>query len=147
MSLSQPIEGGELYLFLSSSRSIVNATLVRLDSEKRQRPVYFVNKALSEVEVKYSDFERVELALRMAAKKLWPYIQAHTIVGLTSSPIKTILHKFDMSRRLLKWAVELSEFDIEYQLKTTIKGQVFVDFVVKRLEARMEEVDNEKWVL
>ena len=74
MSLSQPVEGGELYLYLSSSGSAVNATLVRLDSEKRQIPVYFVSKALSEVEVRYLDFERVALALRMAAKKLGPYI-------------------------------------------------------------------------
>ena len=73
MSLSQPVEGEELYLYLSSSGIIVSIALVRLDSEKRQRPVYFVSKALSEVEVRYSDFERVALALRMVAKKFKPY--------------------------------------------------------------------------
>ena len=82
LSLSQPIEGEELYIYLSSSGSAISAALVRLDSKKRQRPVYFVNKALSEVEVRYSDFERVALALRMVAKKLRPYFQTHTIMVL-----------------------------------------------------------------
>ena len=43
---------------------------------------------------------------------------------LTSSPIRAILYKPDVSGRLLKWAVELSEFDIEYRPRTTIKGQL-----------------------
>ena len=49
LSLSQPVEGEELYLYLSSSRIAVNVALVRLDSDMMQRPVYFVNKALSEL--------------------------------------------------------------------------------------------------
>ena len=65
----------------------------------------------------------------------------------TSSLIRAILHKLHTSRRLLKWAVELSEFDIEYQPRTAIKGQVLADFIVERSEARKQEVDNEKWVL
>ena len=42
---------------------------------------------------------------------------------LTSYPIKVVLHKLDASRRLLKWAIELSEFDIAYRLRSAIKGQ------------------------
>ena len=53
---------------------------------------------------------------------------------LTGSPIKAILHKLDTSGRLLKWAIELSDFDKEYQPRTEIKGQVLADFVVERLE-------------
>ena len=31
----------------------------------------------------------------------------------------------------MKWAIELSEFDIRYKPKTTIKGQVLADFVME----------------
>ena len=41
----------------------------------------------------------------------------------------------------------IERFDIEYRPRTTIKGQVLVDFIVKRSEARKRKVDNEKWVL
>ena len=31
----------------------------------------------------------------------------------------------------MKWAIELSEFDIRYKSKTAIKGQVLADFITK----------------
>ena len=43
--------------------------------------------------------------------------------------------------------MELRKFDIEYQPIIAIKGQVLADFIVERLEARKQEMDNEKWVL
>ena len=102
LSLSQPVDWEKLYLYLSTSTMTVSVALVRLDYDKRQRLVYFVNKALTEVETRNSDFERVALALQMATKKLQPYFQAHTVVVLTGLPIKAILHKSEASRRLLK---------------------------------------------
>ena len=125
----------------------MSTTLVRLDSDQKQRPVYFVMKAISVVEIRYSDFERMELALKTVAKKLLSYFQSHTIVVLTSSPIKAIFHTPDTFRRLLKWAIELSEFDIEYRPRTAIKGQVLADFVVERSKMRTQGVADEQWIL
>ena len=110
-------------------------TLVRLGFDSKQRPVYFVNKAFSEVETRYTDFERVALTLRMETKKLRLYFQAHTIIVLISSSIKAILHKPDASRKLLKWAIELNKFDIEYQPKSAIKGQMLANFINGKVES------------
>lgn len=38
----------------------------------------------------------------------------------------------------MKWLVELSEFDINYQLRTEIKAKVLADFVVECTEANQE---------
>ncbi|GMH31256.1 hypothetical protein Nepgr_033099 [Nepenthes gracilis] len=51
------------------------------------------------------------LALVYAARKLRPYFQSHRIVVLTDQPLKSILQKPETSDRLVKWAVELGEFD------------------------------------
>ena len=99
------------------------------------------------MELKYSDFEWMALALWVAAKKLQPYFQAHTIVLLTGSPIRAILHKPDTIGRPLKWAVELSEFDIKYRLRIANKGQVLANFIVERSEAHIQGVGDEMWVL
>ncbi|KAL0404426.1 UNVERIFIED_CONTAM: hypothetical protein Sradi_2083400 [Sesamum radiatum] len=32
---------------------------------------------------------------------------------------------------MVKWAVELSEFDIEFRLRPTIKAQVLADFIIE----------------
>ena len=43
--------------------------------------------------------------------------------------MKQILHKPETFTRLIKWAIELSEFDIRYKPRATIKGHILVDFI------------------
>ena len=45
--------------------------------------------------------------------------------------MKQVLHKPETLRRLTKWAIELSEFDIRYKLRTAIKGQILADFIME----------------
>ena len=75
--------------------------------------------------------EKLILALVTTTHKLRPYFQAHTIEIPTEYPMKQVLHKPETSGRLMKWAIELSEFDIRYKPKTVIKGQVLADFVLE----------------
>ena len=59
--------------------------------------------------------------------------------------MKQVLHKPETSGRLMKWAIELSEFDIRYKPKTAIKGQVLADFVMEFTSA--EPVKNAQIVI
>ena len=68
-----------------------------------------------------------------------PYFQAYTIEVPTEYPIKQVLHKLETSGRLMKRAIELSEFDIRYKLKTTIKGHVLADFVMEFTSTELAE--------
>ena len=45
--------------------------------------------------------------------------------------MKQILHKPETSGRLVKWVIELSEFDIRYKPRTEIKEQVLADFIME----------------
>ena len=83
--------------------------------------VYYISKAMADAETKYSKMEQTALALRSAAQKLCPYFQAHPIVVFTNQPLKSSLHKPDLSGKMLKWAIELSEYGIEYQPRLSIK--------------------------
>ena len=75
--------------------------------------------------------EKLILALVTVAQKLRPYFQAHTIEISTEYPMKQVLHKPETSRRLMKWSIELSEFDIRYKPKIAIKGKILADFVME----------------
>ena len=44
LSLSQQVNGEELYLYLAASITAMSVALVRPDVDKRQKPVYFVSK-------------------------------------------------------------------------------------------------------
>ncbi|KAL5580705.1 hypothetical protein UlMin_013147 [Ulmus minor] len=105
------------------------STVLIREEEGKQSPVYYVSKALLDAETQYSQLEKLALALIIAARKLRPYFQCHPITVLTSFPLKNILHKLELSGRLTKWAVELSEHHIDYQPRTGIKSLVLADFI------------------
>ena len=75
--------------------------------------------------------EKLILALVTTSKRLRPYFLAHTIEIPTEHPMKQILHKPETSGRLIKWAIELTEFDIRYKPRTGVKGQVLADFIME----------------
>ena len=75
--------------------------------------------------------EKLILALVTTAIRLRPYFQAHPIEIPTEHPMRQILHKPETSGRLIKWAIELSEFDIRYKPRTTVKRQVLADFIME----------------
>ena len=75
--------------------------------------------------------EKLALALVIASRKLRPYFQSHTIRVLTNYPLRQVLQKPDASGQFLKWAIELSQFDIKFVPRPAIKGQALVDFIVE----------------
>ena len=119
--LVSPIEGELLTLYLAVSDFLTSAVLVR-DKDRVQHPVYYCSRALRGAEERYPRMEKLILALVTTARKLHPYFQAHNIEVPTEYPMKQVLHKSETLGRLMKWAIELSEFDIRYKLKTAIKG-------------------------
>ena len=83
------------------------------------------------MESRYPPLEKIVYYLVIASQKLCQYFQAHSIRVLTDQPLRQVLQKPEASGRLLKWAVELGQFDITYHLRTVIKGQALADFIVE----------------
>ena len=73
-----PSEGELLTLFLAVSDFSTSAVLIR-DKDRVQHPVYYCSRALRGAEERYPKMEKLILALVIAARKLRPYFQAHTI--------------------------------------------------------------------
>ena len=119
-----------LTLYLAVSDFSTSAVLVR-DKDRVQHPVYYCSRTLRGEEERFPKMEKLILALVTATRKLCPYFQAHTIEISTEYPMKQVLHKPETSGRLMKWVIELSEFDIRYKPKTSIKGQILADFVME----------------
>ena len=70
----------------------------------------------------------------VVARKLRPYFQAFPVSVITNQPLRQTLHKPDASGRLVKWAIELSEFDIDYKPRAVIKAQAMADFMAEFAE-------------
>ena len=75
--------------------------------------------------------EKLTFELVTVAQKLKPYFQAHTMIILTDKPLQRAMSSPKATGRMALWAIELREFDIQYQPHTAIKGQVIADFIVE----------------
>ena len=111
--LSSPLLKEELFIYLAVSEVAVSAMLFR-EENKKQRPMFYVNRMLLDVETHYSVVEKMVLALVNAKKKLRHYFKTHPITVITNFPIKQILSKPDLLGRLMKWAIDLGIYDIHY---------------------------------
>ncbi|KAM2269310.1 hypothetical protein ACFX1S_047332 [Malus domestica] len=70
--LSKPKVGDTLIIYLSVSASTVSSFLIRYDGNV-ERHVYYSSKALQDAETRYSNIEKLALALVMSARKLHIY--------------------------------------------------------------------------
>ena len=66
-----------------------------------------------------------------ASTKQRAYFQDHTIEVLMDQPLRNVIHIPRASGRLIKWGIELGEFNVKYKPRLTIKDQTLVDFVVE----------------
>ena len=136
MYLSSPLllnpskPGEELYLYLTVSQAAISVALVR-EEDVLQRPVYFTSRTFRGAEERYPQMEKLAFALVTVARKLKPYFQAHTIVVLTDKPLRRAMSSPEAAGWMVLWAVELSEFDIQYHPHTAVNGQVVADFITE----------------
>ena len=128
--LSSSMLGEKLYLYIAISQAAVSAALVR-DEGGSQRPVYFISRAFRGAEERYPRIEKLAFALVTVVRKLKPYFQAHTIIVLTDQPLKRAMSSPEAVERMALWAIELSEFDVQYCPRTAVKGQIVANFIAE----------------
>ena len=128
--LSPSKEGKDLFLYLAVSVTAVGAALIR-EENKVQLPVYYVSQAFQGAEAQYPHIEKIIFALIVASRKIRPYFQANPIIVMTDQPIKKAMNKPEAVGRMVQWAIELNQFDIEYRPQTAVKAQALANFIAE----------------
>ncbi|CAL9029545.1 unnamed protein product, partial [Prunus brigantina] len=126
--LSTPLPGETLVIYLSVSASALSSVLIR-QPNGIELPIFYMSHALQDAEQRYPQLEQLAYALVISARRLRPYFQAHSISVVTNQPLRQVLQKPETSGRLIKWAIELGEFDISYHPRPSEKGQAVADFI------------------
>ena len=68
---------------------------------------------------------------------------------MTDQPIRKSMNKPEAAGRMVQWAIELSQFDIEYHPKMTIKAQALADFIAEFTLTNEENPNHEaeRWTI
>nr|GEY92581.1 reverse transcriptase domain-containing protein [Tanacetum cinerariifolium] len=120
----------ELIMYLSATYGAVSAVLMT-ERGTTQTPIYFISWALQGPKLNYSPIQKLVMSLVFAVKRLRRYFQAHPITVITDQPIKQVMTRPDAAGQLQKWSIMLGEHNITYRPRTSVKGQILVDFLVE----------------
>ena len=66
---------------------------------------------------------------------------------LTNLPLQSTIHKPDLYGRMVRWAIELSEYGILYKLRLAKKGQVLIDFLAEIPQPETCSASSNWWTL
>ena len=112
--IASPVLDETLLLYLAVSEQAVSAVLV-VERAKEQISTYYVSHALAGAEVNYLLIEKLAYILVMASQKRRPYFEAYKMAIFTNQPLKNVLQRLDAFGRLLKWELELSQYDLIFE--------------------------------
>ena len=119
--LSPSKEREDLFLYLAVSATVMSTALIR-EENKIQRLVYYISQTFQGAKARYLQIEKITFVLIVASRKFCPYFQANSIIVMTDQPIKKAMNKPEAVGRMVQWAIELNQFDIEYRPLTAIKA-------------------------
>ncbi|XP_020216761.1 uncharacterized protein LOC109800386 [Cajanus cajan] len=126
--LTRPDPSSPLLVYLAVSDEAISSALVQ-EKEDTQAPLYFVNRLLQDSETRYQLIEKVSLGLVHTSRHLRHYFQSHRVVVHTDCLISKVLGKPELAGRMMTWSVELSQFDITFESRGSIKAQCLADFI------------------
>ncbi|CAA0843034.1 Uncharacterized mitochondrial protein AtMg00860, partial [Striga hermonthica] len=139
--LTKPEPGDELVLYISVGIFSLSSVLLR-EAEGAQQPIYYTSRVLQGAEARYSEVEKAALTLVITARKLRPYFLNHAIIVRTNFQLGETLGRPIVSGRLVKWAVDLSEYSIKYEPRRAIKAQALADFIQEGTKGA-----SKKWIM
>ena len=66
---------------------------------------------------------------------------------MTDQPIRKAMSKPEATGRMVQWAIELSQFDVEYRPRTAIKAQALADFIAEFTTPEEANCLEELWMI
>ncbi|XP_066392293.1 uncharacterized protein [Miscanthus floridulus] len=94
-------------------------------------------------------YKKLLYAILVTSHKLRHYFEYYNIMMVTKFPLGDILCNKEANNHIIKWAIKLSTYSIEFRSRPTIKSQVLTDFVAEWTEIQepIPTTCPEHWVM
>ncbi|KAG8486695.1 hypothetical protein CXB51_020171 [Gossypium anomalum] len=132
--LTPPSPDKPLILYLTVFENSMGCVLGQHDeSGRKERAIYYLSKKFTECETRYSPIEKLCCALIWTTRRLRQYMLYHTTWLISKlDPLKYLMESTALNRRMARWQILLSEFDIVYVNQKAVKGSAIADFLASR---------------
>ncbi|XP_071728089.1 uncharacterized protein [Rutidosis leptorrhynchoides] len=147
-TLTAPIDGEILYLYVSIANEAFGSVLV-VEHEKMQKPIYFVSNALTGSEINYAQMENFVYALLLTSKRLRSLlprtsVKGHVLVDYLAEMIEgagaglvltspsgeehtyVLRFNFDVTNNETEYVALLAGLNIAHKMQIT-KSRTYVD--------------------
>ena len=104
------------YLFTDASNYAVSGALTQMDKQGKYLPIAFSSTKLTETQKKWSVIEKEAFAVLEALRKYRQWIFGTTLTVMSDhNPLTYLTHSVPKSAKLMRWALALQEFSINFE--------------------------------
>ena len=145
--LRYPMLDQPFILMTDASGIALGAILGQKHKDEKDHVIAYASRSLKKHEKGYSVIEQEALAIIFAIKQFRHYLYGQKIILYTDhKPLVWLMTHKDTSSRLIRWALQLQEFDIEFKYKVG-KANSNADCMSRLEISEMEESTLEVTVM
>ena len=133
-----------MLLYLASSPSIIGALIAQENGSGIEQLVYYIRRALRDVETHYPRTKRACLIIVYASQRLRHYFLAYEIHLMTKyHAIKAFFQQYILSGRISQRLLQLLQYDLKVGTPKAVKSQAIVDLLAQFLGEEEFLLDDE----